>query len=256
MTGPIEQLNQLRLRWDRLLARPDWYVTVIPEIAAWRKSLERERVETQERAKALLYDFFEGHLQERTIALGENAGGDQERKAIDTVVVHHTSNPPGMSKTRLSAIELVRLYAPYYLNPTVPEDGHLRGSPISSGHLRDGMQVFWPYHWIVRPDGRKERLLRDDEIGWHAGNWDINCRSVAIVLDNDHEWTRPSQRELQAVAAIISRYYAFIPFDRIVGHREVNQKTTCPSRLFLDKPGVRGWKRDLLEYLTRPAAAA
>src|SRR5216684_6425187 len=108
------------------------------------------------------------------------------------IVIHHTSNPPGLSPDRLSAIGLVRLYGPYFANPKSERDRWLQGQPIFSGHMRQNKQVFWPYQWIVRREGRAQRLLYDSEIGWHAGDWDVNCRSVAIALDNDYEETMPS----------------------------------------------------------------
>lgn len=223
---------------------------MIPELRAFTEALKGRPRFLQDRCKQELYDFFEGRLSKGQIALGSPPGStDTERTAIDTVVVHHTSNPPGLSPMRLSAIELIRLYGPYFLVPSSDADMHLRGRPIYSGHERDGKQVFWPYHWIVRWDGRNERLLYDSEIGWHAGNWNVNCRSVAIALDNDYEWGHPSNAELEGVANIIIAHYGDVPSNRILGHREVTSKTTCPSELFLCGPDGYGWKHDLLTRL-------
>src|ERR1035437_8609641 len=87
--------------------------------------------------------------------------------------------------------------------------------------------------------------LYDSEIGWHAGIWDINRRSIAIALDNDYENSKPPDLVLRAVAALIVYRYGQIPIIRVLGHREVNQKTTCPSDLFLSGPAGSGWKNDL-----------
>jgi N-acetyl-anhydromuramyl-L-alanine amidase AmpD len=127
----------------------------------------------------------------------------------------------------------------------------LEGRPIFSGHERDDKQVFWPYHWLIRNDGHAERLLSDSEIGWHAGNWDINCRSIAIALDNAYEKGRPSDLVLWAVAALIVNRYEQVPITRVLGHREVNERTTCPSELFLSGPAGKGWKNDLNRTLAQ-----
>ena len=213
--------------------------------------LREEAAATQTACKQALYDFFELHLSAGDFALGRGTGGaDAQRKPIDTIVIHHTSNPPGLSAVRLSAIELMRLYGPYYTNP--PEaDKHLKGTPIVSGHERDGKQVFWPYHWLIRNDGYAERLLSDSEIGWHAGNWNINCRSVAIALDNDYENGRPSDLVLRAITTLIVNRYEQVPISRVYGHREVNERTTCPSALFLNSTAGKGWKSDLMDAITR-----
>jgi hypothetical protein len=210
-------------------------------------TLATEPVALQDAAKARLYDFFELHLETGDVALGPARDTDQERKKIDTVVIHHTSNPPGLRPNRLSAIELIRLYGPYFAKPPHAEGQLLKGEGIYSGHVRDGRQVFWPYHWIVRHDGHAERLLYDSEVGWHAGDWDINCRSVAIVLDGDYELARPSVIELKGLAKIVRLHYPQVPLVRLVGHREINSTTSCPSKLFLDGAAAKGWKADLLD---------
>jgi hypothetical protein len=243
----LKQLNRLLSHWEPLLSTPTWYLTVVPEIETFNQAIENESAEVKSACKILLYDFFEVHLLRGDIALGlKNEGADAERQSIDTVVVHHTSSAPGLRPDRLSAIELIRLYAPFF---AAEKDQFPKGQPIYSGHLRDEKQVFWPYHWIVRRDGNAERLLVDSEIGWHAGNWGVNCRSIAIVLDNDYEYDSPSIVELHGVAAVIRKHYGQIPLARIVGHREVNPKTVCPSELFLDESGRKGWKSTLLTLI-------
>lgn len=249
-SNPIQRLRHMLSRWDPLLRNPRWYLTVVAELNAFRESITRESSDLRHICKERVYDFFEDHLRKGDIALAPKPiDSDADRKWIDTIVIHHTSNPPGLRPERLSAIELIRLYAPYHAHQT--RETNQRLEAISSGHVRKGKQVFWPYHWIVRANGAAERLLYDSEIGWHAGNWDINCRSIAIVLDNDYENSRPSGTELAAIAAIIKQHYSRVPLGRILGHREVNARTVCPSNLFLDVHGRTGWKSELLRLCVR-----
>ena len=245
----MDQLNRLLSQWELTISLPSWYLTIIPEIQSLTQQFRREPLEIQNECKMRIYDFFERHLVKGDIALGNRfPGADTQRKPINMIVIHHTSNPPGLRQERLSAIELIRLYGPYFIAPQ-SEDYQLKSKPIASGHIRTGRQVFWPYHWIVRANGRVDRLLYDTEIGWHAGNWDVNCRSVAIVLDNDYEYRRPTDIELHAIARLIKTHYPHVPLTGIVGHREVNTKTVCPSNLFLDGPQGPGWKNDLMAFL-------
>ncbi len=237
-------------KWGELLGNPDWYSAVVSDIEDIRKEYNDKGEAEQNGVKNGIYDFFERHIRANDIALDEYPpDADAERKPIDTIVIHHTSNPPGMSRERLSAIELVRLYAPEFAAPKRAEDAGMKGRPIYSGHFREGRQVFWPYHWFVRGDGTVERLLEDDEIGWQAGSWDVNCRSAAICFDGNFENARPLDVELAAAARIIKEHYPQVAHERILGHREVNPKTTCPSNLFLSSAHHRGWKNDLLLLL-------
>ena len=231
--------------WEKAIKKPDWYFFIVKEYQRLKKLREEISAEDNKNIKKAIYNFFELHLFAEDIILG-NIGKnfDKERKPIDTIVIHHTHNPSGMSPERLSAITLVRLYATFYANPYLEDDKEIKGKPIYSGHFRNGKQVFYPYHWIIRTGGKIERLLSDKEIGWHAGNWDINCRSVAIVLDNNYENSAPSDEELSSIIKIIKNNYDFVPKERIFGHREINSKTTCPGNLFIGE-----WKEKLLEML-------
>lgn len=241
-----------KIKWEKLLKKPDWYIQIVPELEIIKKeALSKSQSEKEKTAEAV-YSFFENKLSDGDIVLGNEIGNwDKERKPIDTIVIHHTEMAPGVTKNRLSAITLVRLYASYYAKPYDKREIGIVGQPISSGHIRDGKQIFWPYHWIVRMNGEIEQLLYENETGWHAGNWDINCRSVAIVLDNNYVNSNPDNKILKAAAELIHSKYNYVSKERIYGHCEVRLigPTSCPSNLFLSKDNYRGWKEDLLTII-------
>ena len=89
-----------------------------------------------------------------------------------------------------------------------------------------------------------ERLLPDDEIGWQVGNWETNCRSIAICLDNDFENSYPSAELIATIAKIVKENYDHIKKAKNFGHWEISLKMTCPGNLFLD-----GWKQEIFNLL-------
>lgn len=221
--------------FSRVLEREDWYLELYHQY---------ERLTKDPEALEEFYALIERQLAAGTVALGETGPDwDRERTPVDTVVIHHTHCPPGITRERLSAMHLIRLYAANYASPA-PSEYHVQGDAIFSKHFYGGRQVFYAYHWIVRMDGTTERLLADNELGWHAGNWDVNRRSVGIVLDNNFEDAMPSQAVLDGLARLIREQYPHVPPERLFGHREVNPKTTCPGNGFLG-----GWKQKVLRDL-------
>lgn len=148
-----------------------------------------------------------------------------------------------MTLTTLNALHLLRLYAAEYARRGSLKKDSAK-PPIYSHHFRGGKQVFYGYHWLLRMDGTAERLLDDPTIGWHAGNWEMNCRSVAVCLDNDYEDSEPSPETLYALATFIRAHYSTIRTDRVIGHCEANTARTCPGALFLPS-----WKEKLLKLL-------
>lgn len=235
-------------KWKRFFHRPDWYREVVPLLITMEQELAKCGIVDAEDIREHVHAFFEEKLRDGEIMLGTKVGHmDKDRQPIDTVVVHHTEHPPRMTKERLSVIGLLRLYIPASISSYSRGFETGIGGPISSGHVRDGKQVFYPYHWIVRKDGRVDRCLFDNEIGWHAGNWDANCRSIGIAIDNDHSNSTPSNLVLDALATLIRTQYSFISGTSILGHCEINpRKRRCPSGQFLSSNGVAGWKENLI----------
>lgn len=227
-------------KWIEAIQHDDWYLRLSDDYKRLMKQAEESSKEISEEIKEEIYQFFESHLEKGDIVLGkEGPNWDEERKPIDTIVIHHTKNPPGITWQRLSAMHLIRLYATYY-----EKEKHIKGQAIFSNHFRNGYQVFYAYHWLIRMDGNAEKLLNGNEIGWQVGNWEVNCRSVAICLDNDFENSSPSDSVVSSVAELIKEKYPQVKSENIVGHREVNPKTTCPGNEFLT-----GWKSELINAL-------
>jgi N-acetylmuramoyl-L-alanine amidase len=233
-------------KWRTAITKHDWYIVLYPELKEMRRSWEVEP-ETQRTVdmKFEVRNFFETALRDGSLALATSGPNlDKERKAIDTIVIHHTSAKPGYRLSHMNAVQLLNVYVPYFNNPSesIPGEKRLKGEPLWSNHVRGGQPVFYLYHWLMRMDGSFERLLKDNELGWHAANWGINCRSVAICLDNDYDQRDPSPEVLQKLADFIRNKYPRISIDRIFGHGEVSVKgTTCPGKDF-----AGGWKKQLL----------
>jgi hypothetical protein len=236
-------LDFQREYWESSLQYPDWYKRLEKEL----RQLFFPVVHNDARLKAFrnkVYDLIEELLAGDKIPLAESGPDlDRDRQPVDTVVIHHTEEDPGMSLGKLSAIGLVRQYGFEYLEKDVSGDDRVEGKPVWSGHFREGKMVFFAYHWLIRPDGRAERLLEDAYIGWHAGNWDTNTRSIGIALSGNYEEAIPPFAQIEAAAKVIRENYPRVARRHIVGHREVNKgvSLTCPGAYFLTT-----WKEPLL----------
>ncbi|MBL0776176.1 MULTISPECIES: N-acetylmuramoyl-L-alanine amidase [Streptomyces] len=94
-------------------------------------------------------------------------------------------------------------------------------------------------HYVVRSaDGRVAQCVREADVGWHAGNWDYNTRSVGIEhegwVDKPEYFTDAMYSASAALTAAICDSYA-IPRTRahIIGHHEVPGAThTDPGPLW------------------------
>jgi N-acetyl-anhydromuramyl-L-alanine amidase AmpD len=230
-------------RWEKEFSYSDWYVRLKPEYEKISTLFHNANEQEQGIIKDTLYSYIEECLKMNKIYLAKDGPNlDVERKPIEKIVIHHTGSNKLLTKERISAIHLLRLYTGFH-----SRTDRKIGDPIWSNHFDDsGKQVFYSYHWLVDNNGGVERLLGDDKIGWHAGNWDINCRSVAICINANLNVTLPSVEMLKGVSTLIKDNYPGLVVNKenILGHCEVRSGTDCPGKDF-----VNGWKHTLLSML-------
>ncbi|MFF1925580.1 N-acetylmuramoyl-L-alanine amidase [Streptomyces sp. NPDC058221] len=82
-------------------------------------------------------------------------------------------------------------------------------------------------HYVVRSaDGYIDQCVREEDIAWHAGNWDYNTRSIGIehegYVDQPEYFTDALYEKSALLTASVCDRYG-IPKDRahILGHVEV-----------------------------------
>ncbi|MFC7304621.1 N-acetylmuramoyl-L-alanine amidase [Streptomyces monticola] len=82
-------------------------------------------------------------------------------------------------------------------------------------------------HYVVRSsDGQVAQCVRDRNIGWHAGNWDYNTRSIGIEHEgwvDDPAWFTEAMyvSSAELTAYLCATYGIPKNRDHIIGHNEV-----------------------------------
>ena len=89
-------------------------------------------------------------------------------------------------------------------------------------------------HYVVRSsDGQITQMIPTKDIGWHAGGWDRNVRSIGIehegfAAEGGTWYTERMYRSSARLVRFLSAKYG-IPLDRrhILGHEEVSAETAA-----------------------------
>ncbi|MBQ7515190.1 MAG: N-acetylmuramoyl-L-alanine amidase [Schwartzia sp.] len=129
-----------------------------------------------------------------------------ERPATERIVIHHTEIAD-MAKGGTAAM-------------------------IHALHKRKGWAGIG-YHYFIRPDGMIEQGRQPPMAGAHA--WQNNENTVGVCLAGNFNESRPTEAQMAAakeLAAWLCRAYRLAPGKRgvIVGHRDLNEGTTCPGK--------------------------
>jgi N-acetyl-anhydromuramyl-L-alanine amidase AmpD len=139
-----------------------------------------------------------------------------------------------------------------------------QGSYASAIHYFQNPAAQASAHFVARSaDGAITQTVREQDVAWHAGNWDYNTKSVGIehegFVDNPAWFTDSMYRASAQLSASIVKKYS-IPIDRqhIVGHNEVPDPlnpTLTGGRDHHSDPG-RFWNWNLYMSYVRGYAGA
>lgn len=166
------------------------------------------------------------------------ANWDAQQLPFDLIVIHDSAGPPFQEVVEIEADHFARLYGRRYKGPY--DDPYVVGLKPHSGHVVSGKETFIAYHHLVYPDGKILTTLSPlvkisgtwyvDHVGWHAGNWNANCRSIAICLVGDYTDTVPPQKQLESVKKLVRYYKQFNPDLTVEPHNHFNPRTECPGK--------------------------
>ncbi|MBV1949232.1 N-acetylmuramoyl-L-alanine amidase [Streptomyces sp. BV129] len=123
--------------------------------------------------------------------------------------------------------------------------------------IQDPTYVSWNYT-IRSTDGLIAQHVKAKDVAWHAGNWDVNARSVGIehegfLTDPDAWYTEAMYRSSARLVKYLSRAYG-VPLDRqhILGHENVPGPTASTVPGMHTDPGPYWDWRHYFELLGRP----
>ncbi|MGA4993182.1 N-acetylmuramoyl-L-alanine amidase [Nonomuraea bangladeshensis] len=127
--------------------------------------------------------------------------------------------------------------------------------------VRDPKYVSW--HYTIRSrDGHVAQHVRTNDLAWHAGNWDVNTRSIGIehegYLAKGGAWyTEAMYRSSARLVRYLANKYG-VPLDRahILGHDNVPGTTPQTVAGMHDDPGPYWDWAHYFELMGRPLRAA
>ena len=87
------------------------------------------------------------------------------------------------------------------------------------------------YHFVIRKDGTIERGRPEWAVGSHA--YGENWHTLGIHLSGAMDKVQPTEKQIESCAHLVAylcdEYEIPIDREHIVGHREVNDDTSCPG---------------------------
>jgi len=147
-------------------------------------------------------------------------------KAIDHLVIHYTGNDGDTAKGNCT----------YFQGA---------GRNASANYFVDENEVL--------------QSVKDGDSAWHAGNWDMNCRSIGIEMcsaKSNGAFYIPEQTQKNAskLAAELMKKYG-IGIENVIRHYDVTGKK-CPEPFVREPAQWQAFKNLILSYGTENVKAA
>ena len=128
---------------------------------------------------------------------------------IDKLVVHHSVTQ--QFQNGQEAIDLID----HEHNPKLHDEINSFGYYIA-------------YHNIIDASGKIWRTRHWDDIGHHAGNWEVNTESISVCLLGNFEFDKPTDEQMSSLKQVINEAELLYDGIEVVPHRDV-RATLCPG---------------------------
>lgn len=142
----------------------------------------------------------------------KKSNGTMKKEKIAMLVVHHDAQ--FVPSKGYNTLERIKMHANLH---------------ISKGwnHLS--------YHYVIDNVGDVYQCLPETEVGYHAGNYPVNLKSIAVCLHGNFEVQEPTKKQLATLKAFITWVTTERPDLPLVvkktvkGHRDI-KATACPGK--------------------------
>jgi len=87
------------------------------------------------------------------------------------------------------------------------------------------------YHYFIDRKGNFTQCKTSEEIGWHAGVWEVNKTSIGICVSGNFNIEKPTETQLKTLKTILQylmKKYS-IKIENVKFHRDF-KKTDCPGK--------------------------
>lgn len=98
---------------------------------------------------------------------------------------------------------------------------------------KNSLGYYIQYHYMIEPNGEIKKCANENEVCWHASNWDINNSSLGICLPGNFDIEYCTEEQINALELLITHLKKNYSSAIVAGHRAFANKT-CPGKLIDD----------------------
>ena len=87
------------------------------------------------------------------------------------------------------------------------------------------------YHYLITPNGKVWNTRDESDIGYHAGDWEVNKASVGICLVGNFEKYKPTRQQMKSLDLLVRRLQRERNITKVVPHSHCKATLCCGKHL-------------------------
>ena len=134
------------------------------------------------------------------------------KRVVTIIVVHHTAGSQSNDAERI-----------------IPTISRLHSRRFSTMPASLGLTV--AYHYMIMSDGAIYRTRDEEDIGYHAGDWEVNKVSVGICLVGNFEEHKPTRQQIQSLDRLVRQLQQERNIVKVIPHSHCKATLCCGKYL-------------------------
>ena len=133
-------------------------------------------------------------------------------RVVTIIVVHHTAGSQSSDAERI-----------------IPAISRLHSRKFNTMPASLGLMV--AYHYLIMSDGAIHQTRDEEDIGYHAGDWEVNKTSIGICLTGNFEKHKPTRQQIQSLDRLVRRIQSERNIVKVVPHSHCKATLCCGRHL-------------------------
>ncbi len=97
--------------------------------------------------------------------------------------------------------------------------------------MRKSVGLHVAYHYLITPNGKVWKVRDPDDVGYHAGNWSINKRSVAVCVVGDFSKYHPTRAQVRSLDTLVKKMQRERQIKNVIPHSYCRATLCCGEYL-------------------------
>ncbi len=97
-------------------------------------------------------------------------------------------------------------------------------------NFKSSLGLYGGYHYLIEASGEVRQYRKDNEVGAHCYQQDMNRKSIGICLAGHFDIQKPTPMQIYALRDLLKKVFKNNNIDKIYPHNKFAAYKSCPGK--------------------------